>query len=149
MIILKKLIYFSVIALNLSLGSCSDSNLTNSSRGPIVLDDKTTIVTETDSTYLQDLVLDLEDVKTEEVAVQKLSKDTLNVAKINASLDAQDRKDSILNAQKLASEKVALEKENKKQEATNNKKKSRKEIAAEKRAQEKEDAKKKNRHHRN
>lgn len=96
----------SVISiLNIGFTSC-DSVQQDASRGPIVLGDPATIVTETDTQFLGDIVMDLDE---KDPVVPAPAKDTFHNVEAARQLAAQQKKDSIAAAQ--AAQQKAQEKE--------------------------------------
>lgn len=87
----------SIIAVSCLLvqSSCGDNQLSTESHGPIILGDSTTIVTETDSQYLQNMVLDIdsqEEAKEQATILNDVPKDTLKKEVIEAQLKEEDQK---------------------------------------------------------
>lgn len=86
-----------ISVLHFGFTSC-DSVQQDASRGPIVLGDPATIVTETDTQFLGDIVMDLED-KELAPATATPAKDTFHNVEMANQLAAQQKKDSAAAAQ--------------------------------------------------
>lgn len=106
------IILFSLF-ITLSTGACN-LDVTDSGKGRIVLGDSSTIVTEHDSQYLEDAIIDLEDTAMESGLPRDNEDNFNNVAKAQ-QLAKQQQQDSIA--------KVKAEAENKKDEEAAAKKK--------------------------
>ena len=75
--------------------SCGENQLNTESHGPIVLGDSTLIVTETDTQYLQNMVLDVDaqqEAKEQAAILNAVPKDTLKKEVIDAQLKEEDQK---------------------------------------------------------
>lgn len=116
-----------------SLASCEQAAKYQENHGPIVLGDSSTIVTETDSQYLKDLVVDLEE--TMPAATEVISdEDTFKNEQRAKELAAQQKADSLAAIKAKENEAKA------KKESEPNKKltaKQKREAAAKKAAEDK------------
>lgn len=83
--------------LHIGFASC-DSVQQEANRGPIVLGDTATIVTETDTQFLGDIVMDLEEKELAPAAAPQ-AKDTFHNVEMARQLAAQQKKDSVTAAQ--------------------------------------------------
>ncbi len=113
-----------ISVLHIGFASC-DSAQQDANRGSIILGDPATIVTETDTQFLGDIVMDLEEK--ELAPAQPTAKDTFHNVEMAKQLAAQQKKDS-------AAALAAREKPQAKEEAP--KKLSRAEQRAQKRKEE-------------
>ena len=89
----------SVISvLHIGFTSC-DSVQQDTSRGPIILGDPASIVTETDTQFLGDIVMDLEEKELAPAPAVNTAKDTFHNVEMAKQLAAQQKKDSANAAQ--------------------------------------------------
>lgn len=145
MIALKKYCTLSLCALALlGLHACNFSTA-DAGRGPIVLGDPNTIVTETDNKYLEDAVNDLADTEPETALPE--DKDAFNNVATANQLAKQQSNDSIA-AIKAQQEKEKADDEAKKKEAETQKQKE-KERKRKKQEESKKDSKKKAQNNKN
>lgn len=143
------IILFSLF-ITLGTGACN-LGITDSGKGRIVLGDSSTIVTEHDSQYLEDAIIDLEDTALEETLPPDNEDSFNNVAKAQ-QLAQQQRQDSIAKVKaetekKKEEEAAARKKEDKRKQGEKDKKKNvkdKKQTASQKKKAE-EDKKKRRR----
>ena len=136
---MKKQRLMGLFLMGVGLAGCKQAAKYQENHGPIVLGDSATIVTETDSQYLKDLVLDLEENKTMAAADTLIPKDTFQNEKRARELEAQLKADSLAA---IKDKKEAEEKKARAQQASPKKltAKQKREAAAKKAEEEKKKA---------
>ncbi|RQO31319.1 hypothetical protein DBR32_04975 [Taibaiella sp. KBW10] len=129
--------------LTISFSACTGVS-NDSDRGPITLGDTATIVTETDSQYLGDVVLDLQEKDVIPANVPTAPKDTFRNVEAAKQLAAQQKQDSI-NAAKQAQTKEQPKEEVKKLSPAQERAQRKKDQLEEKKKKEEEAKKKQHR----